>query len=329
MLFKNKNFILIIFVAALGLIAWGVVRDNSFQADVPELKSLFSDSVDKIEIQGGGSSHVLVKEGDEWKVKEGEVAFPADSEAVKAVVEGLKNFEVAEIVSQNGEKYSTFGVDETSALQIVLYEKDTGTRRLYVGNTDYRSGGDYVRVGEQVPVYITDTSIRSSFLKDTYKDLRLSDVETEAVNEVAFAYADSEKSFTVVKKMIPQDKDTKSSAGGTQEWFYKDDTELKEQLDGNAVSAILSAVKNHAARNILPVDKAKDYGFEKSSIVITMTDAQGVEQIFFGNQTEDKSAYYASVSGKDGWIYEVESSFVESVLSKGKEGFLKKEEPKE
>ena len=331
MILKNKNFILIVLIIALGLIAWGVAQDNSFQANAPELKPIFSDSVDKIEIHSTEGSHVLVKEDDKWKIKEGEMLFPADEEAVKSVVEGLKNFKVSEIVSRNAEKYSTFGVDELAALQIVLYQKDVEFERVYVGNPDFRRGGNYARVGNIASVYITGESIRSNFLKSTYKDLHLSDVDTNTVTEAAFAFADNQKDFAVVKKAIQPSSDAKdaSPASELDEWFYKDDEQLKQQLDKNAVTAVLSAIKNNVARGIAPKDTAKEYGFEKPTFVITMIEANGTRTVSFGSQTQDKSAYYASVSGKEEWVYEVDSSFVENILAKKKEDLLKKEDPKQ
>lgn len=330
MILKHKNFILIALIIALGLIAWGVMRDNSFKESAPEIKPIFSDSVDKIEIHGTDSIHVLVKKDDTWKIKEGEILFPADEEAVKSVVEGLKNFRVAEVVSRNAEKYSTFGVDD-SALQIVLYQEDTELERVYVGNPDFRRSGDYARVGDIASVYITGESIRSNFLKSTYKDLHLSDVDTNTVTEAAFAFADNQKDFGVVKKTIQPNSDAKdaSQASAVEEWFFKDDEQLKQQLDKNAITTILSAIKNHTAINIVPINKTQDYGLAKPSFIITMIEVNGTQIISFGKQTQDKSAYYGRVNGKDEWVYEVESSFVENILAKKKEDFLKKEEPKE
>ena len=321
---KNKNILLIIAIIALGLIAWGLFREGSLgeKTKVPRVK--FSSQVDRIEISQKESSTVLIKEDDDWFVQEGEVNYPANQSSLEEVTSILEDFPISEIVSQNPEKFADFQIDDETALGVRWFIGDQERGQLYLGKSDYRRQGDYVRVGDKEIVYLTVGNIRFNFSRPEFRDLSVLEIERDGIKQIAWKYG--EESFVLMRREVEVEEEEGIEDSSTEEskeekWVLRAEEE-EQEIDDSKISSLLNQVSNINARNILPKGEEKDYGFAEPFLQLTITTPDQDYILILGNQADEEPAYYSQISGKEEWVYLLNIALIDDQLVKKVEDFV-------
>jgi hypothetical protein len=348
---KNKNILLLITIIALALIVWGLSRQGSLNEQTKSPRLRFSSKVDKIEINQKESTIVLIKQDDNWFVRNKEVNYPANASAMEDITAVLGDFKIKEIVSQNPKKYVDFQVDDESALQVRWFKGDKELSQLFLGKSDYARGGNYVRIGEGKAVYITQGNVKFNFSRPEFRDLTVLKIEQDKIKQIAWNYGKEEENFMLVKKKVavkePNKKtgssnqtDTDEEASDntntvqetenpTQEKWFVGGTE--DQIDDSKINSLLSKISNINAKDILPKKEETDYGFSNPYVQITIS-AQDQDYILtLGNQApslasdtgqaDEEPAYYSQTFGKEEWVYLLDIAFVNDNLAKKAKDF--------
>lgn len=317
-LFKNKNVFLLILIAALALIGWGLLRDNGFNKarNFPPLERIQKDKVDYIKLEESGTTTMLTKKDGAWEVQNGDNGsiFPASQKKVGDAIEALRTYEIADIVSQNSDKYAQFNVDDKSAVYVQFaYEGKYSLGSLYIGKSDYRRGGDYVRYGGPTAgtvIYITKAPLRSYFESpEMFKDFTLFASDAESINRIAWEYKEKSENFAILKKT--EKKDGKDTAA----WAF-DDTENRH-IKEDAVAAFTNILTTLSAEDVVSLAAGVEYGFNEPFLTLEIMKEKGNgERITFGAKAESNDVYYAQVKGREQWAYRFRGSVVMSELAK-------------
>jgi hypothetical protein len=121
------------------------------------------DKIDKIEIDYQENKTVLKKNNNQWVV-ETENNQIADSQLVDDLLAKLKQLKPVELVSQNSNNQSKYGVDQSQAVRLLVYKKGQKLLELFVGNTGPSFDNHYIRRHNQNKVYLSNIPIKSALL---------------------------------------------------------------------------------------------------------------------------------------------------------------------
>lgn len=159
---KDSFAISLIFLTAVGgALAWIRFKPDKTQPS-PYLASQV-DNIDKIEITHQEDKTVLKKKNDQWIV-ETENNQPADEQLVIDLLNKLETLAPGELVSQNADNHSKYGVTQTQAIKLSVSQNGQKLLELLVGNAGPSFNNTYVRQAEKENVYLSNTSLRSTLI---------------------------------------------------------------------------------------------------------------------------------------------------------------------
>jgi hypothetical protein len=159
---KDPFAISLILVAVVGgVIAWFQFRPIK-QETPPYLGSRVK-SLDKITINFQEDKTVLKKNNDQWLV-ETENNQPADQQLVKDLLAKLETLKPTELVSQNADNHSKYGVDQTQAIRLLAYQNGQKKLELLVGKAGPSFNNNYLRKHGEEKVYLSNVSLRSTLI---------------------------------------------------------------------------------------------------------------------------------------------------------------------
>ncbi len=182
----------VVFVALLGATIWAVrTRDDARTDEAAELPTIEidADGVTSLEItrpKGDGTEVVVLSKVDgEWRVSS-PVDADADANNVQSALNRLSEMTPKGVVATRPENYARLEVDDAQAVKVVVHSGEAPTLQLQIGK--YSNGVTMVRVGDRTEVFAVKGSVRFPFDRDlkTWRNRRVTEVETQAVREIAF-----------------------------------------------------------------------------------------------------------------------------------------------
>lgn len=260
--------------------------------------------------------HVLVKEGETWRLVE-PLAALANQNNVESALTNLTKVSVKERVASGSSAYEMYDLTDDKAIHVQAYEGDKVVLELWSGKSGGR--GQMARLAGQDGVFSLDGFSSYSYARDTkgWRDLKIVEVDTDAVTEISIASETGE--FAFAKSASAPKKDEK--AEGDAE---KDDKDAEKaawsgkfkKAKGGALAAIkdfdggkvLDMLRAYKVLNATAFGDGKtpaETGLEKPLSVVTIKSAGGETRLLFGTNSEG-SARWVKVEGRDA-IYAVGS----------------------
>src|SRR6478736_473959 len=138
--------------------------------------------------------HVLVKEGETWRLAE-PVAALANQNNVDSALSNLTKLEVKERVSSGSSDYATYDLTDDKAMHVQAFEGDKVVVELWTGKSGGR--GQMVRIAGQDGVFNVEGFSSYSYGRDTkgWRDLKIVEVDTDAVTAVTIQGEKGEFTF--------------------------------------------------------------------------------------------------------------------------------------
>src|SRR3989339_193050 len=326
---KNKNLVMLVIIVALGLIAWGFMRQNAQKEEIAFPKLQFDDP-SKIVINQKEGPTVLIKEGNQWLLEEGVAKFPADPLPVDQLLSVLKDFPWQEMVSQNESKYPDFQLTDAEATRVQWFKGTASQGELFLGRSDWQRQGDYVRVPGSKAVYITKGNIISSFIGQSFKDLSFFKTDPEKITRLSWNYPAEKELFSLIKKTVKapaattEDKNQAPPADKTK-WFFEGkggEADLAQEVPAETIQGLLGQIALITAKDALPKAATKTYGFDAFFYQLTVEMDKENQVLTFGAQADESPAYYGENQSKPGWVYLIDIPLVKDQLAKKKKDFL-------
>jgi hypothetical protein len=123
---------------------------------------------------------------------------PADSAYVARLLDALDGATAGDVVSMNPANHARMGVDDASAIRMIL-ERSGGADTVLLGGRGPVTGTVYARVPDADAVHVLEADLRAAATRtgDDWRSKRLATVDTAAVRRVGLASPDG--SFVLAK----------------------------------------------------------------------------------------------------------------------------------
>ena len=128
---------------------------------VRRLVNLNVGDVKLLSIKNGDKVVSLVKEGDEWKLKQKNGAVRVDQTKVSQVISSIVGLEVRDFVSDSPEDLSVYGLD-SPAVEVTVSSKPEKEGITLLFGKHSEDNGVYVKVAGKEPVYTVEDKALSS-----------------------------------------------------------------------------------------------------------------------------------------------------------------------
>lgn len=240
----------------------------------------------------------LLKENGIWKVV-GPWNVRADQEKVDSFLREIQKTK-GELRSSSKETHGDFKISEPLGIHVKL-SNPSGKEMLnfFIGATKSGYGGLFVRRADSNSVYLTEA--------DYYGQMGLyGNPEEEQLDQSYWGlrrYAFFDPSAVQKIEIQPYNKSEKLPAlvlgkkEGSWQFLEKN---LPFPPDSEKVALYLNVIKNNAADKVLD-PKAKDYGFQKPRMKITLTMESGMPKEFTIGDSDSSAdnAFYVQAFGED------------------------------
>ena len=186
---KNQTLILGVTLGVLLGIAWlaGVFDPNPSTIRVPEL-NLPIDKVTQISVTLPDAELHFEKLGSRWFMRE-PVDMPADSATIARVLTELGDLSLRSVVTDNPEKYETYGIDSTASS--VTIQWPDAEQDLVIS----RQGRDYmsvnVRIGEDPNIYATSGRVTMNQDPERWRERQVVDLDPSTVTSARIVRQDA------------------------------------------------------------------------------------------------------------------------------------------
>lgn len=202
---NNKILIgaLVVLVGVFALSRW--LRSPGLESNLrKQLLSLDTTNINEVRIKPANYKPlevVLKKEGNRWRVYNGQQQADTEIGTVKSMLGVLKDLKVQRLASRKKDKWDTYQVGDGATQVSVL--QDGKTTEIFFGKSTYSQGGayTYVRLSKEDEVYAIEGFIDSHFNR-TYNDWRnktLLKLNQADISKITFNYP-ADSSFALEKR---------------------------------------------------------------------------------------------------------------------------------
>ena len=303
---NKKNIILggiLIILIALAYLYQGPIKDWRQNLGEPEnfLSVVDVEQIDKIEIVKSGTTTILEKYGDKWRIG-GTKDFYVKQDLADSLKSGLENAVKAdfELASSNKEKKSDFQTDENSGTRVKLSQDGEVAADFIVGKRGVDFTSTYISEPESDNTYIIAANISSVLNPSDWHDKAIFASEKEKISKIRFQYPDRELVITKTRKHENTE---------TLEYEWEGVLPYKFFVDAEKIDKILDIMSNLTAVEI-PEQNFEDTGLEKNLIIVQATgegidntlmigDAYKTAESLAGDSAEAGVLYYAKRGDSD------------------------------
>ena len=265
----------------LGVIAAFVLRQPQKGERVGErprpLPKIASGSFDTLAVTKAGTTTVITKQGDTYKVT-APVQYPADENVAKQAFESLEKLEFGDTVTEQKAKHAEFELADNSALRVVGRKGDQVVVDLLVGKSV--GGNTLVRLPGKDEVWQGIGSFRYNFDRDTsnWRDKTILKFTQGDVEKIALEGKDGAR--VVVKADKP----------GDDKWSVVESTVKIDKLDTTVPTGIASLLSNWVTNDFADGAKPEESGLDHpgTKVVVSLKGGKSVTALV-GNKkgTED------------------------------------------
>ncbi len=320
-------------LVVLAGISWLTSKKRYSTVEGGGFASVLSAKVDSTQVQSikawlGGkpdSAVVLERAGDGWQVAS-RWGWTAKTDLVKQLLRDLSDL-TGEVRSSDPKVLADYEIDDEKGLHVVAAGSGGSEIFHLVGGKTAAAGGAFVRREGSNAVFVTRSSLRSSFgvwgepprVPDPKRwlDLEIQRVERNDVDRVILTAGgvstvfEKEFAMTVPPPVEPAAGDTANApspepavpAIDRTNWTWKKDA--RGELDKNKVDGILGTLCSLYAAEISDPASLDQYGFGEGAKVAELVLQDGTtKRVEFGSDTADeKRVYFRAAGGLPAEIY--------------------------
>lgn len=293
--------------------------------ELPIMDSVNAADISKIDISRAGKFLKLIKKGDNWVI--GEKGYPADSDKVKGLVDGLAEFSVTALISES-KNYPRYDLDADNRIGVKSWIGDRLCRDVYLGKTASSYRHTFVMVADDPRVYQTGGDLRSRF------DLQLDDLRDKVVLTIQFdkisriILTRKDKTAVLIREIDAVNPGAAQTDGDTT--GAADKTDLKNGgwknsnggiVDKEAIDTLLSSLKDLRCDRFIEAPKE---AFSSPAYTVTLEgDKRHVIKIYDKSDKEDKE--FPAVSSQNDYPF-ILSKWAADRIMKDPDSLMQKEQ---
>ena len=248
---------------------------------VPRLKA---GDYDTIAVTKGGTTTVIKKDGDKYRVTE-PANYPADEAAAKGLFEGVEKMEFGTIVTDQKAKQGEYDVADTG-LKVAVKKGDKVLADLIIGKSE--GGGTMVRAAGKDDVWLMSGAARFVFDKPA-ADWRDKSLTTFDANNAETLEIKSKTGGTIKLKKPPK-KD--GGAPGDDTWAITESPVKIDKPDTTVPSGIVSTMATWKATDFADNAKPEETGLANPALTVTVGLKDGKKiTALIGNKKGDEDWY--------------------------------------
>lgn len=218
---KTNNLVLLYIIAGL-LILFGIVKwyqknraEHTLKSELVKLDTARVNEIDIFPLSENREEIKFYKEGNEWKIKKGNIIAEPDPSVVKNLLTTLNDMKVKNLVATDRKKWKDYNVTDTSATRVKVIENKRVKLNLLIGRFSYQqnqspyamyggggvTGTTYVRKENENEVYGVDGFLVFTFNQqfNNFRKQTIGKFETNAIERIKFNYP-ADSSFVVELK---------------------------------------------------------------------------------------------------------------------------------
>ncbi|MGD0710567.1 MAG: DUF4340 domain-containing protein [Bacteroidales bacterium] len=282
-------------------------KSNLFTVDSAKVTSI------TIYPKGKGKKEIrLVKTGTNWEVKCDNKSFPADTTALKRILQALSHVKVESVACNDKSCWGEFDISDTLSSHVVVEQDnqvtaDFRTGRISVSQSSgmqynrNRSGDvkSHIRVADDDRVYVVDGFLSMMFGDQVsiYRNKTLFNFNEDLLTKLTFTYP-GDSSFTLTK-----------TAG---KWMLDD-----QPADSAEVARFLNAIKN--SQNSEFADSLLQFPEAAYKLRIEGNNMPAIE--VSGAINHDAKKYYVKSSANTSAIFGSKNAYLFNSLFKSRNSF--------
>lgn len=288
-------------LALIGQYLWFFGRSGT--QTINPLEKTDTSKISKLVIQNLYGKVELEKNKEGWLL-----VFPVkdwvDPSQPVDMIEGLKNFSLGSVVSENAAKYSQFDIDDARASRIQVFSEGNPKPLLdgFVGKnvTSYQTS--YFRFATSTPVYVANGLPNLRQQAKSYREIRLLPVRLDGAKSLK----------------ISQGKLNLDLVKSSNTWEYRFSSKT---VEGAFVQEIQSKISNISAIDFgAGEEKMADLGFEKPFMTVQVEVDEKPYSFIIGNKSKllfpkAPETRFAKTEGRDTVLYVQESSVEDLIAS--------------
>jgi hypothetical protein len=284
---KIEYAVLAIVIVALGLYLFLRSTDRTSYT-LPEIPTLDTQAITKIEISKGDQTIDLERQDDSWRIAPGD--YPADAGKVNRMLDDLADLKVTALVSET-RNYERYDLGEDKQIRVTAFQDGKAVRAFQIGKPADTFRHTHITLAEDPNVYHAQGNFRNDF-DQSVADLRDKTVMAFKPEDVTeFTVASNGREFTLHKvKTAPSPAEKKDDSAADEEkpsdseptWQTADGT----SVDNEKVEQLLADVAGLKCRAYLNDQSKSDLSSPAYSIRI-QAGSTSVLEVF---ETEDDTA---------------------------------------
>lgn len=174
---------LLVLAALIALYLLLQTRSARYTTSAEAVFDIEPDSVARFEVKSGTAQVELARRDSLWVVAEHEENKVRDWR-ITNFFDRVLAVERESMISANPDKWATYGVSDSAARQVLLYDaRDELLGHIYVGRSRANFSNNYVRLAGDERVYLTASSIYHNLDTDSTFWLEPKPVEADTVEE--------------------------------------------------------------------------------------------------------------------------------------------------
>jgi hypothetical protein len=328
MKFKKEYLVLLGVIAVLLIVLVFSGGRSKMRYRVPVLDSLEKDGITRMEITRSGETVLLSRSQDHWTIMPQE--YKADPDKVSSLLDVIAGLSLTELAAEKKDDLR-YELDDDKKINVKAFADDTLIREFDIGKVSPTYRHTFVRVGEDMRIFLARDSFRSTF-EVGRAELRHKSVMTFDTNEITQAsLSQGEISYRLTKNLLPPqsqpaDPDAEAEieqaepvapAEPEEVWVTEEGSKAKK----TEMDSILSQVSSLDCDEFIE-DRTKDDFTEPIYSVILTGSKEFALQIFAKDEEADK---YPALSSENPYPFFLSTWKAESIM-KSLDEFLEEEE---
>jgi len=252
----KKEIAILFFIIVVLLFYIYSKKGDKTHYQLPDIQTVNTEDISKINISGKDSNIILIKGSDGWLIAPQN--YLADETTVNSLVRTLAELKLTALVSES-KNYSIYELDKDNSIEVESYAGDKILQKISIGKPASSYRHTFVMLGDDHRVYHAEGNIKNEFNK-TVSDLR-DKLVMKFNDEIAEVIMKKEgHEVTVIRSTPPAsvditDKDSKVGVEDVTKWIAADGSPVKaEEID-----EIISSLSNFQCDEFIEDRKKDDF----------------------------------------------------------------------
>ena len=303
----KKEYILLFGIIAALIIYLVVHSQTSTHEKLPEIPTIASTEITKVEISRPETTITLTRNDNKWEI--GPNNYTADTGIVKQILDTIADLSLTVLVSKS-KNYERYDLDIKHTISVKIWTGETLRREFNIGKPAPSYRHTFVTISGDSSVYHALNNFRSTFEKPI-DDMRDKMIFTFNKNDIHHIDLKSNWMTASVERQSSGKKEQKDQkpAAETKLWFNTDG----QTVDPSTIDPLLNTLSNLKCASYLP-DQTKD-DFTDPIFTVTLSGKKTYTLRIY-NKITPQDEKYPAVSSQNDYVFLLPKLVTDKLMKK-------------